>query len=141
MEGYFQNIFSSMGTDYDRVIREVQPSISDSQNNMLTRCVAYGEVKDALFSMDPDKAPGCDGYTPGFYQKCWSVVGKDVTELVNGFFRYGKLPDRLNNTILVLIPKKKCPVGMGDLRPIALCNVLYKIIGKVMANRLKRCFL
>lgn len=46
-------------------------------------------------------------------------------------------PINLNDTVLVLISKKKSPVGMGDLRTIALCNVLYKIIGKVMANRLK----
>lgn len=60
-----------------------------------------------------------------------------MTELVNNFFCDAKIPDRLNETLLVLIPKKKKPVGMGDLRPIAFCNVLYKIIGKVMANRLK----
>lgn len=136
MEKYFQNIFSTMGTDFDRVVREIQPGISELQNNMLIETVEKDEVKDAIFRTDPDKAPGCDGYTLGFYQKCWSIVGKDVTELVNGFSREGKLPGRLNDTLLDLIPKKK-PSRDGDLRPISLCNVLYKIIGKVMANRLK----
>lgn len=56
---------------------------------------------------------------------------------MNNFFKNGKLPINLNDTVLVLISKKKSPVGMCDLRPIALCNVLYKIIGKVMANHLK----
>lgn len=137
MENYFQNIFSTMGTNCEEVIREIQPSITEIQNKMLVETVSQKEVKDALFSMDPDKAPGKDGYTPGFYQKCWPIVGKDVTKLVNIFFREGKMPTSLNDTILVLIPKKKSPEGMGDLRPIALCNVLYKIIGKVMANSLK----
>lgn len=137
MENYFQNIFSTVGSDLDEVISEVQPGISEAQNNMLIGAIKQDEVKAALFSMEPDKAPGCDGYTPGFYQNCWHIVGRDVTKLVNNFFREGKLPNCLNDTILVLIPKKKSPVGMGDLRPITLCNVLNKIIGKVMANRLK----
>lgn len=137
MESYFQNIFSTVGSEFEEVINEVQPGISEMHNNMLTGDVQKSEVKAAMFSMDPDKAPGCDGYTPGFYQKCWHIVGEDVTNLVNSFFREGKLPTCLNDTILVLIPKKRNPLGMGDLRLIALCNVLYKIIGKVMANRLK----
>lgn len=137
MESYFQGIFSSMGANCEEVLKEIQPGITEVHNGILLERAEEKEVKAALFSMDPDKAPGRDGYTPGFYQKCWPVVGRDVTEMVNAFFRTGKLPDRLNDTVLVLIPKKKSPVGMGDLCPIALCNVLYKIIGKVMANRLK----
>lgn len=79
MENYFQNIFSMMGTNFERVVSEVQPGISEFQNNMLIEDVKQDEVKDVLFSMDPDKAPGYDGYTPGFYQKCWPIIGKDVT--------------------------------------------------------------
>lgn len=70
MENYFHNIFSSMGSNCDEVIREITPGISEVHNNMLVGEVSQTEVKAALFSMDPDKAPGRDGYTPGFYQKC-----------------------------------------------------------------------
>ncbi|KAM6591439.1 hypothetical protein CsatA_014044 [Cannabis sativa] len=87
--------------------------------------------------MHPDKSPGPDGMTPGFYQKFWAVVGADVIKHVRSFFLVGHLPIGLNHTNLVLIPKKKNATTMGDLRPIALCNVLYKVCSKVLANRLK----
>lgn len=88
------------------------------------------EVRCALFQMHPDKAPGPYGMTPGFYQKYWSVVGTDLVKLVRDFFDSGRLKDGLNKTNIVLIPKKSVPVNMGDLRPIALCNVSYKVISK-----------
>lgn len=64
-------------------------------------------------------------------------MGKDVILMVRKFFRSGVLPNELNATNVVLIPKKKSPTAIGDLRPISLCNVLMKIITKVMANRMK----
>lgn len=60
-----------------------------------------------------------------------------MVQLCNDFITEGKLPQNLNQTQLVLIPKKANPINMGDLRPIALCNVIYKVVAKVMANRMK----
>lgn len=87
--------------------------------------------------MHPDKSPGPDGMTPAFFQRHWAIVGRDILELTRKFFREGELLNGLNETNLVLIPKKKNPAQVSDLRPISLCNVLVKIITKVVANRLK----
>lgn len=138
MEKYFKNIFSTTNVEVEGVINEVHSKITERQNASLLKEVSPDEVKNALFRMNPGKAPGVDGYTPGFYQKCWPIVGKDVVREVKKFFNEGRLPEKLNDTLLVLIPKKKNPKSMVDLRPIALCNVLYKIIGKVLTNRLKK---
>lgn len=64
-------------------------------------------------------------------------MGDDVVELVRSYFQDGITPHELNGTNVVLIPKKNNPTEMGYLRPISLCNVLVKIISKVMANRMK----
>lgn len=96
------------------------------------------EVKEALFSMHPDKSPGLDGINPGFFQKHWDITGGHVITSCLSFLNNGSLPDHLNDTFIVLIPKKKQPESLSDLRPISLCNVLYKIISKVLANMLKK---
>lgn len=95
-------------------------------------------MKIALFQMDPDKAPGPDGMTPTFFQKHWKIVGRDIVCMVRDFFATGILHSELNVTNVVLIPKKKNPSVIKDLRPVSLCNVVVKIIIKVLANRLKR---
>lgn len=88
--------------------------------------------------MHPEKSPGPDGMSPEFYQKCWPIVKKDVIEVVRNFFSTGTLDDHLQGTNIALIPKKQNPVAMTDIRPISLCNVIYKVISKVLTNRLKK---
>ncbi|XP_060969090.1 uncharacterized protein LOC133036597 [Cannabis sativa] len=137
MVDYYTNIFHSRGSNYAEVLDVIQPSIIYEDNVALLQPVLEEEVRHAVFQMHPDKSPEPDGLTPAFYQKCWHIVGTDVVKMVQGFFRSKVMPRGLNDTNLVLIPKKKSPSIMGDLRPIALCNASYKIISKVMANRLK----
>ena len=61
-----------------------------------------------------------------------------MTDVVLFYLNTGKIPTGLNHTHLTLIPKVKSPVKVSNFRPIALCNILYKIISKVLANRLKK---
>lgn len=87
--------------------------------------------------MHLDKSPGIDGLNPGFFQTYWDIVGDSIVKVCNDFINSGSLPSNLNQTHIVLIPKKKNPETMVDLRSIALCNVAYKILTKALANRLK----
>ncbi|XP_060968579.1 uncharacterized protein LOC115710349 [Cannabis sativa] len=122
---------------YHLVINGVNFLVDIAQNNDLLQLIQDEEVKQALFQMHPDKAPGPDGMGPGFYQTHWETVGKDVIKFVNDFFITGSFPVGINETNLVLIPKKKNFSSMADLRPIALCNVLYKVAAKVLGNRMR----
>lgn len=137
IEGYFQNMFAAEQTESEAIINCVRQTITNEQNVELLKPITPEEVKHAVFQMHPDKAPEPDGMTPAFFQKHWSIVGDDVVKMVSKFFQDGVIPGALNDTNIVLIPKKKNPVELGELRPISLCNVLMKVVTKVLANRLK----
>ncbi|KAL2249505.1 UNVERIFIED_CONTAM: hypothetical protein Sindi_2424200 [Sesamum indicum] len=67
--------------------------------------VSDDEVKLAIFYIATDKAPGPDGYTSGFYQAVWPILGAEVTQAVRDFFTTGRLLRQVNATVLTLIPK------------------------------------
>ncbi|KAM2092455.1 hypothetical protein TB2_030374 [Malus domestica] len=136
---YFSDLFqSSNPTQIGEITCSVQTRVSHEDNSLLTAPVTEGEIQEAAFQIPPTRAPGPDGFSGSFYQDHWEVVGGDVISTVKAFWKSGKLLKKLNHTNLVLIPKVACPKNMTQYRPIALCNVIYKILAKVLTNRLKR---
>jgi hypothetical protein len=87
--------------------------------------------------MGPNKAPRPDGFTAGFYHAHWDLVGPSVTRAVLKFLNGGVLAEEINLTTVVLIPKIRNPREMKHFRPISLCNIIYKICSKVLANRMR----
>jgi hypothetical protein len=87
--------------------------------------------------MHPDKSPGPDGFNPAFFQQFWDLCGDDIFVAAKDWLDRGYFPSSLNETNICLIPKRDNPSSMGDYRPISLCNVLYKMVSKLLANRLK----
>ncbi|CAN1830709.1 Transposon TX1 uncharacterized 149 kDa protein [Linum perenne] len=88
--------------------------------------------------MGATKAPGPDGFSGQFYRKYWSLVGDEVSTEIKQFFQSGIMPSGWNDTHIALIPKVPHPDSMAQFRPISCCNFNYKIIAKVLTNRLKR---
>ena len=88
--------------------------------------------------MEGDTAPGPDGFTMAFFQKCWSVVEKDVMAFFDHFHRSSVFERSLNVSFLSLIPKKNNALNIKDFRPISLMGRVYKLLSKVLANRLRR---
>lgn len=95
------------------------------------------EIYAALITLPNDKVSGPDGFTKEFYVAAWGVIGQDFITAIQSFFLYGFLPSGINATNLTIIPKIENAEKMKDFRPIACCNLLYKVISKVLANRLK----
>ena len=87
--------------------------------------------------MPVNKAPGPDGYPVEFYKVAWPVIRKYFITAVQSFFLYGFLPKGVNATILTPIPKIQGAETMKDFRPISCCIILYKVVSKVLARRLK----
>jgi len=112
-------------------------SISEAEKAALLQAFTKAEVVSAVKSMGRFKAPGPDGYQPVFYQQCWETVGPSVTRFVLEFFETGVLPASTNDALLVLIAKVAKPERIQQFRPVSLCNVLFKIITKMMVTRLK----
>ena len=107
---------------------------------MLSSEFTQMEVKQAINQMAPLKAPGLDGMPPFFYQYYLNLIGDDISNSVLHYLNSATLPDHLNHTFITLIPKKKNPEFASEFRLISLCNVLYKIFSKVLANKFKKIF-
>ncbi|XP_019179199.1 PREDICTED: uncharacterized protein LOC109174417 [Ipomoea nil] len=137
MTGYFDRLFMSEVGEIREVIGCITASVTVAENNELVRPVMMEEVLGAVTAMHPDKSPGPDGFGPAFYQHFWTMIGGEVTMFCRQLIDSTKLLDGVNNILVVLVPKKSVLETMKDLRPIALCNVLYKVAAKVCANRLK----
>ena len=88
------------------------------------------------------KTPGLDGMPPLFFQHFWPTVGNVVTKTVLDFLNLGIIPPKFNETHIVLVQKNKNkktnPNCITNYRPISLCNVIYKLVSKVLANKLKK---
>lgn len=135
---YFAEICSTnFPVDFKASLGAMGSRVSEAMNEDLLREFREKEVCRALMQMHPTKSPGLDGMPPIFYQRYWNVVGPQVVKCVLHILRIGIMPNEFHYTYIFLIPKVKCPQKITEYRPISLCNVIYKIISKVLANKLK----
>lgn len=95
------------------------------------------EILEIIRGMHPTKAPGPDGIHALFFQIFWHIVGHDVVNFICEWWGGRLSLNVVNHTNIVLIPRVKTLRKVSDFRPISLCNVLYKIVSKLLANRLK----
>lgn len=121
----------------EECLNTVPHKVTSKMQKYLSRDYSADEIKATLFQMRPTKVPGLDGMNALFYQNCWHIVGDDVTAVVLDFLNSSLMLPKINYTDIVLIPKIKLLKRISDYRPISLSNVIYKIISKVLTNKLK----
>ena len=91
-----------------------------------------------MVGIGSDKAPGLDGFNSYFFKKSWDFIKNDVCTFIHEFFNTSRMHTPLNCTVITLIPKIHNATRVKDFRHIACCTMLYKIISKILTNRLQR---
>ena len=91
----------------------------------------------ALKSFNKDKSPGPDGWPVEFFLAFFDILGIELVNVVEASRMEGRVIPSLNSTFIALIPKKEKPLTFTEFRPISLCNLVYKLISKIAALRLK----
>lgn len=114
------------------------PSPSDDPQQSYTNSTPdIHELHSIIKKMRSNASPGPDGLNAAFFKTAWPWISQDVHKVVTDFYSTAFLQPELNQTFITLIPKKMHPVLPQDFRPISLCNVIYKLISKSLADRLK----
>jgi hypothetical protein len=112
--------------------------IEDSDRALLDSRFEREEIIQVVKDLQGDKSLGPDGFNMAFFQKCWSVVESDVLGFFEEVYEHDTFAHSLNAIFVALIPKTRNASNIRDFHPISLIGSVYKILAKVLANRLKR---
>ena len=135
---YFETLFTTSHPSRILEVTDTIPTrVTDEMNQRLISTFTRDGVEAALKQMHPTKAPGPDSMSAIFFQKYWDVVGNDIMHMVLNVLNSNMSIADINRTNFTLIPKINSPSRLSNFRPISLCNVVYKLVSKVIANRLK----
>lgn len=104
---------------------------------MLEAEFTEAEIKAVVKECDGNKAPGLDGFNMLCFQKFWKIMKGEVINFVKEFHKNGRLVKGINSSFITLIPKKETPIRRSNYRPISLVGSVYKVLAKLLANRLK----
>ena len=136
--GYFSTLFTSeVANFHNYLVPNYFPNSEAPDIDCVANPIMEAEIKKVVFNMKPLKAPGTDGLHAIFYQSQWAVVGPSFCKFIADIFISGKIPKKVNTTLLVLIPKVEHPTSLKMFRPISLCTIAYKTMTKIIANRLQ----
>jgi hypothetical protein len=135
---YHQNLFCTNTVLQDSLLaEEVIPNlVSEEVNYLLSMLPSHDEIKSAVSALNKDSAPGPDGFGAFFFQHFWDVIHVDVCNAVLEFFTSSWILPGFNSNIIALIPKTPDATSIDQFRPIAMANFKFKIISKIIADRL-----
>ncbi|GKV48455.1 hypothetical protein SLEP1_g55268 [Rubroshorea leprosula] len=134
---YFKDLFSEEVWQRPKLDGIRVNQISQANNELLVTGFAEKEIKEAIWDCCSSKSSGPDGFNFGFAKKMWEDIKAEVVDFVQEFWEHGRLARGSNASFIVLIPKTENPQGIEDYRPISLIGIMYKIIAKLLANRLR----
>lgn len=112
--------------------------ISEEANKFLMGEITKPKIQELIWHLNPDKAPGLDGFSINFYRAFWTLIKNDLIHMLNYSKSKDKFRGNTNSSFLALIPKESNPSNFSRFRPNSLCNSTYKILTKVIASLLKK---
>eukprot|EP00253_Pinus_taeda_P013273 PITA_13273 len=124
----------------ERITNNVPRLIMEENNELHLLSILSQEVDEAMSQLKEGKSPGPDAFTTTFFHTFWELIKQEVWKIVEESRDIRWLLPSLNTTFIALIPKEEDSITPDKYRSIALCNVIYKVISKVIANRLKPLF-
>jgi hypothetical protein len=133
---YQQPREEAMQVETNSLLANIPNLVSDAENNQLTQEITEDEIHKAIWSLEPDKASGPDGFPIRFFRYFWDVIKWDLKKMLNYTLHKQRIRGATNSTFLALIPKDSNPSNFSRFHPISLCNSSYKILTKIIANRL-----
>jgi hypothetical protein len=138
---YFKDFFMSpldeSTEEQVHVIRNYPKMVDRQEAKDLYKLVTLAELEAILKLFKNEKSPGPDGWTVELYIHFFYIMGEYLLTLVEETQLSSRITGSINSTFIALIPKTNKPQQFGDFRPISLCNLVYKVISKVTANRIK----
>ncbi|KAL6134809.1 hypothetical protein ACLB2K_067037 [Fragaria x ananassa] len=135
---FFKDLFDAEPIqDLRIIIPSLFPDTSASEIADMSRLVSESDAHDALFRIGQLKAPGVDGFPALFFQNHWDLCAPEIMDVVKQAFSSGIIPAGLNHTLITLVPKISAPKHMHLFRPISLCCTVYKIISKIIVDRIR----
>lgn len=135
---HFKMQFSEPQDARPRFVSDKFKSISALQAAGLESSFSEEEIKQAVWSCDGSKAPGPDGFSLNFVKKYWDFLKHDFEQAIKDFEISGYLPRGCNPSFIALIPKVSNPQIVSNYRPISLVSLQYKVLSKLLANRLRK---
>ena len=136
---FYSNLYKKEAVDNltDDFLKDL-PRLPEDPNRNLGLEIKLDEIKTALNQMENNKSPGPDGLTKELYTHLFDIIGPNLVKLYSYIFQEGKLTDTMRISHITLLCKNDdAPHLCKNYRPISLLNVDYKIISKILSNRLR----
>nr|GEW62405.1 transposon TX1 uncharacterized [Tanacetum cinerariifolium] len=133
---FFESKFKESNNSRPSFSSNLFKRLSLEQNSLLSNPFTTQEIKDAVWDCGGDKAPGPDRFSFKLIKKHWNLLGSDIVSYVHEFYHSANIPRGCNSSFITLVPKIEDPITITDFGPISLIGCQYKIIAKVLANRL-----
>ncbi|XP_026450516.1 uncharacterized protein LOC113350588 [Papaver somniferum] len=135
-EGEPNYIFEHHDVFFDENLFEAIPKvITNEDNDQMDALPSSQEIKDAVFSMDPNSSPGPDGFPGSFYIFSWEIICRDLISAIQYCWRCKFVPKGMNYNFLLLLPKIPGARKTDQFRPIGLSNFCFKIITRIITTR------